>query len=71
MRNKNSILTIKEYGKVHIHLRELLKQQDMTRSQLAQSIHTRFEVVNRWYQDDVERIDADILARKVGVACRY
>ena len=35
----------------------------MTRNYLARKIDTRFEVVNKWYEDQVEKMDADILAR--------
>lgn len=63
MHSKKSVLTFKEYGKIHIHLQELMKERGMSRNQLARSINTRFEVVDRWYNDKVEKIDADILAR--------
>ena len=35
----------------------------MTRNALARAINTRFEVVDKWYNDQVEKIDADVLAR--------
>lgn len=51
------------YGSVDIHLREIMEQKGISRYQLARLTNTRFEVVNKWYQGHVERIDADILAR--------
>ncbi|MBQ1947992.1 MAG: helix-turn-helix transcriptional regulator [Clostridia bacterium] len=35
----------------------------ITRNALAKKINTRFEVISRWYNGDVESMDLDILAR--------
>ncbi|EJF41789.1 Cro/C1-type HTH DNA-binding domain protein [Clostridium sp. MSTE9] len=35
----------------------------MTRNYLARKIDSRFEVVDKWYKNRVEKIDIDILAR--------
>ncbi|MBQ7598562.1 MAG: helix-turn-helix transcriptional regulator [Clostridia bacterium] len=40
-----------------------MEQKGISRYQLAKLTNTRFEVVNKWYQGVVERIDVDILAR--------
>jgi len=39
-----------------------MDKRNITRNYLARSIHTRFEVIDKWYVNDVEKIDADILA---------
>lgn len=57
------IVTICEYGKIRINLRSILEEKGVTRNQLAKLTSTRFEVVNKWYEGEVERIDADVLAR--------
>ena len=57
------IMTMREYGQVHIRLRELLEQRGMKRNELAKAAGTRFEVVNKWYQGHVEKLDTDVLAR--------
>lgn len=57
------IVTICEYGKIKVNLRNILEAKNVTRNQLAKLTSTRFEVVNKWYDGDVERIDADVLAR--------
>lgn len=59
----NSIITIKEYGRIDICLKELLEKRGMSRNFLAKAANTRFEVVDRWYKNDVEKLDLDILAR--------
>ena len=63
MEGNQSVMTMREYGKVHIRLRELLEQRKMNRNALARAANTRFEVVDKWFRDDVEKIDADVLAR--------
>ncbi|MDE6156266.1 MAG: helix-turn-helix transcriptional regulator [Eubacterium sp.] len=37
--------------------------QKITRNQLSRLTNTRFEVINKWYNGNVERIDCDVLAR--------
>jgi DNA-binding Xre family transcriptional regulator len=63
MEENQSIMTMREYGEIHIRLRELLEQRNMKRNELARAANTRFEVVDKWYQDRVEKIDLDVLAR--------
>lgn len=61
--DKDSILQVKDYGKVHIKLKEYLDDKEIKRNTLANAVHTRFEVIDKWYDNKVERIDLDILAR--------
>lgn len=63
MNNPNSIITIKEYGKIDICLKELMDSRKITRNSLAKSVNTRFEVIDKWYNNQVEKLDLDILAR--------
>lgn len=59
----NELYTINQYGHIEIHLKEYMDEKGFTRNALARAIHTRFEVVDKWYHGNVEKIDADILAR--------
>lgn len=59
----NNLFEEKEYGAIHLHLDELMKKQGINRNQLARKVGTRFEVIDKWQQDKVERLDLDILAR--------
>lgn len=63
MEKPHSVMTVREYGRVHIRLRELLEQRRMKRNELARAAGTRFEVVDKWYQGSVEKLDLDVLAR--------
>lgn len=60
---EKELFTLKEYGHIEIHLKEYMDQKQMTRNALARAIDTRFEVIDKWYNGHVEKIDADILAR--------
>lgn len=59
----NKIYSLIHYGHIEIHLRELMDAQMISRNALARAIDTRFEVIDKWYKGNVEKIDADILAR--------
>lgn len=63
MKTTKSIITIKEYGNIEIHLKEIMKAKNITRNRLAKASNTRFEVINKWYSNQVEKMDLDILAR--------
>ncbi|MFT3951281.1 MAG: helix-turn-helix transcriptional regulator [Oscillospiraceae bacterium] len=63
MDESKSIISIKEYGIITIHLKDLLDARNMTRNYLAKASNTRFEVINKWCNNDVEKLDLDVLAR--------
>ena len=63
MKNQDSILLVKNYGKIHIKLGEVLQARGISRNYLARAINSRFEVVDRWCEGDLEKIDADVLAK--------
>lgn len=63
MENSKSVITIKEYGRISLNLKEIMDEKNITRNYLARVSNTRFEVINKWYNNDVEKMDLDILAR--------
>lgn len=63
MKDTKTIITIKDYGKIEIHLKSVLETKNITRNSLAKSSNTRFEVINKWYNNQVEKLDLDVLAR--------
>ncbi len=60
---ENTLYTMKEYGHIEIHLKEYMDARHITRNALARAVNTRFEVIDKWYHGQVEKIDADVLAR--------
>lgn len=59
----NELFTLNQYGHIEINLRPYMDEKGITRNALARAINARFEVVDKWYNGHVEKIDADILAR--------
>ncbi len=58
-----SIKTLQEYGRIKLCLKEWMDQNKITRGALARNTDTRYEVINKWYHGQVEKMDLDILAR--------
>lgn len=58
-----TINEIKNYGKIEVNIKNQMEKYNITRNRLASMTNTRFEVINKWYNGNVERIDLDILAR--------
>ena len=59
----SGIITMEEYGNVRLKLKERMDSDGINRNMLARRIGVRFEVVDKWYRGDVEKLDLDILAR--------
>ena len=60
---ERKILSARDYGHITLHLQELMDRRGLKRNQVALAIGTRFEVVDKWCNGEMSRIDADILAR--------
>ena len=59
----DGIVYLKEYGKINLKLKEYMDERKITRNALAKRVNTRFEVIDKWYNNRIEKIDLDILAR--------
>lgn len=57
------ILFTRSYGRVQLCLKELMDRRGINRNQMSKLINVRFEVVNKWYHGEVEKMDLDVLAR--------
>ena len=53
----------KQYGSVKLKLKDVMDERGITRNALSKAVNTRFEVIDKWYNNKVENIDLDILAR--------
>ena len=60
---KKEVFTMNQYGSIKNNLKKYMDSENITRNALAKAINTRFEVIDKWYNGYVEKIDADILAR--------
>ena len=59
----NRVVSIKEYGKISITLKAVMDERKITRNALARAINARFEVIDKWYNGHIKKIDTDVLAR--------
>ena len=59
----NSIYALKDYGKVEITLKEKKKKKGISRNKLSLMIAVNYDLVNRYYNNRVIRVDIDIIAR--------
>ena len=59
----NRVVSIREYGKISITLKTVMDERKITRNALARAINARFEVIDKWYNGHIEKIDTDVLAR--------
>ena len=57
------VYTMNYYGYITIDIKSIMDKKGISRNKLARSISARFEVVDKWYNGTVERIDSDILAK--------
>lgn len=63
MNGSKSVINIKDYGKIDICLKAFIESRNITRNALARAANTRFEVIDKWYNNEVEKLDLDVLAR--------
>lgn len=63
MKQLRSVVNLTSYGKISVHLKEIMERKGITRYRLARLADTRFEVVEKWCSGSIERIDTDVLAR--------
>ena len=60
---KDSVYTLKNYGKATIQLKQIIDKKKISRNKLCNMIATNYDLVNRYYNNKVVRIDLDIIAR--------
>lgn len=63
MSDSKSVLAVKDYGRISLHLKEIMDRKGIKRNYLARVSNTRFEVIDKWYNNELEKMDLDILAR--------
>ena len=63
MDKSKSVFSINDYGRIDLRLKQIMDSKGITRNRLASASNTRFEVINKWYNNEIEKMDLDILAR--------
>lgn len=54
---------IDEYGSVRVKLAEVLDSRGITRNRLKTLTGVKYEVIDRYYQNHIERVDLDFIAK--------
>ena len=52
-----------DYGKIKLKLADFLDSRGITRNRLSTLTGVKYEVIDRYYKDKVERVDLDFLAK--------
>lgn len=65
MNDARSIISyqVDEYGSVKVKLAEVLDNRGITRNRLKTLTGVKYEVIDRYYQNHVERVDLDFIAK--------
>ena len=59
----NTIYTLKDYGKVNINLKQIIDAKKISRSKLSSIVALSYDLINRYYNNKVNRVDLDVIAR--------
>lgn len=54
---------MKQYGTVKIHLAELIEKRGISKTKLMQRAEVQHAQINKYYKNQVTRMDIDVLAR--------
>lgn len=60
---ESSIFSMREYGRVIINIKDIMEKRKITRNKLAKLTGATFNVINRYYNNELYRIDLDVIAR--------
>ena len=65
MEDVRSIISYRmdEYGSVKVKLAEVLNSRGLTRNRLKTLTGIKYEVIDRYYQNHIERVDLDFIAK--------
>lgn len=63
LKGLDGIVSHRDYGTVRLKFRGVMDDRKISRNRLAKLIDVRFEVIDRLYKGNLERLDLDILAR--------
>lgn len=63
MEKYNSIMNIKDYGRIKIKLKEVMNNRNVNKNKLSVLTGIKFDTIQKYYNGDVYRIDVDVLAK--------
>lgn len=60
---EETVYTLKDYGKVNVNLKHIIDKKGISRSKLSKMVAINYDLVNRYYNNKVTRVDLDVIAR--------
>lgn len=60
---EKGIYELRNYGKIKFNIKDTMKKKNITRNKLAKLTGATYNVINRYYNNDISRLDLDVLAR--------
>lgn len=60
---ENGIFVLRNYGKIKIDIKTIMDKKNITRNKLSVLTGATYNVINRYYNNDISRVDLDVLAR--------
>ena len=59
----NGIYILKNYGSTKIRLKEILQKKGISRNKLCSLVGANYDLINRYYNNSISRVDLDIISR--------
>lgn len=60
---EEQVYTLINYGKIDINLKSIIDKKGISRSKLSKMVAMNYDLVNRYYNNKVTRVDLDVIAR--------
>ena len=60
---EKAVFVPQDYGRIVFSFGKVMDEKKINRNQLAKRAGIRFEVADRFYKGEIERLDVDVLAR--------
>lgn len=57
------IYELKNYGKIKVNIKDVMDKKNITRNKLSKLTGCTYNVIERYYSSEIERVDLDVLAR--------
>ena len=59
----SGIFILRNYGKVNFNIKVIMKKKNITRNKLANLTGCTYNVIDRYYKNNITRLDLDVLAK--------
>lgn len=60
---EKGIFVLNNYGKIEFNIKDVMKRKNVIRNKLAVLTGATYNVINRYYNSEISRLDLDVLAR--------